>query len=461
MQRDLLTQQLRNELDWLTSRRWFGDKARPVTDIRVLLADSADVDGERVFLILVEFTHQWGDPTLYFVPFLEGDGSLAERDITAMPHILRWIAEGFAVDRVIEGEGTWKWRSVGQLMPNLSEVESENIRLISGEQSNSSVLYGDRAIGKLFRRVQPGINPDLEIGEHLMAAEDYQSSPALYGVIELEWEKGRIDIAALQEYVPNEGDGWSWLLGQLIQPVRRENLLEPVRQLGTRTGEMHLALSNQSDNPAFAPEEIGENEAQAIIRRVISEMEASVEGLTHHLQSQEIERLHKGLGTMMGDAWSLVGTMLIRVHGDYHLGQTLRTSEGDFAIIDFEGEPSRTMEERRRKLPALKDVAGMVRSLDYAGATLLQQTEDPQERAEVAGWVNTATEVYIAAYRKAIAESELPLVPGSDEAFASVLNLMIAEKALYELRYEMNNRPEWLWIPLGALLRLVGMEEND
>lgn len=459
MHRDLLTQQFRNELDWLTSRRWFGDKARPVEDVRVLLADAADVDGQQVLLTLVELSHSWGEPTTYFVPVLEGEGALAERDITTLPHILRWIAEGFAVDRVVEGEGTWRWRSIGQLLPNISEVPTEKIRLISGEQSNSSILYSDQSIGKLFRRVQPGINPDLEIGEHLMEVEFYESSPDLYGVIELDWNEGRIDIAALQEYVPNEGDGWSWLLGQLAQPIQREILVDSIRLLGTRTGEMHLALSHPSDNPAFAAEEIGEEEAQAIIRRVISEMEGSVEGLTHHLQPDAIEQLHKGLGAMMGDAWSLVGTMLIRVHGDYHLGQTLRTSDGDFAIIDFEGEPSRTMEERRQKMPALKDVAGMVRSLDYAGATLIQQSDDAEEKAEIAAWVKDATEAYVDAYREAIAVSQLALVPEGDEAFMSVLNLMIAEKALYELRYEMNNRPDWLWIPLGALLRLVGMEE--
>src|SRR5690606_30105155 len=136
-------------------------------------------------------------------------------------------------------------------------------------------------------------------------------------------------------------------------------------------------------------------------------------------------------------------------------------ADGDFAIIDFEGEPSRTMDERRQKLPALKDVAGMVRSLDYAGATLIQQTEDEQERADIAAWVKSASESYVASYRDAIAASPHPLVPANDDAFMSVLNLMIAEKALYELRYEMNNRPDWLWIPLGALLRLVDTEEIE
>jgi trehalose synthase-fused probable maltokinase len=294
-----------------------------------------------------------------------------------------------------------------------------------------------------------------------MHADTFRHAPDLLGVVELEMDGERIDIAALQRFVPNAGDGWSWLLGELIHADRRDSLVEAVSLLGTRTGELHLALSQDLGSESFTPEIIGEDEAQTIIRRVIAEMEGSVEGLTHHLPPDEIERLHKGLGAMMGDAWSMIGTALIRVHGDYHLGQTLRTRGDDFVIIDFEGEPSRTMEERRRKLPALKDVAGMVRSLDYAGATLIQQSDDAQERADIAAWVKGASEAFVIAYRDAISASQLPLVPAGDDAFASVLNLMIAEKALYELRYEMNNRPDWLWIPLDALLRLVSTEEVE
>src|SRR5690606_20459827 len=145
----------------------------------------------------------------------------------------------------------------------------------------------------------------------------------------------------------------------------RNLLLNEVSLLGTRTGEMHIALAESHNDPNFEPETIGDDDAQTIIRRVIAEMEGSVEGLAMELGPENLERLHKGLGDMMSDAWSLVGTLLIRVHGDYHLGQTLRTPDGDFVIIDFEGEPSRTMAERRQKLPALKDVAGMVRSLSY------------------------------------------------------------------------------------------------
>lgn len=461
MEREQLEQQFRAEIDWLISRRWFGDKARPVTDLRVVVVDTIEIGRQRLLLPLVEFSHDWGGPSLYFVPILDQDGPLADRDATSHVEVLRWFVEGFSGERVLRGEGAWHWRRIGDSLPDTSGLGNDEIRLISGEQSNSSIIFGDRAIAKLFRRVQPGVNPDLEIGEHLMRGGSFAHTPDLFGVVELELNGERIDIAALQQFVPNVGDGWTWLLKQLSNSNRSEELLDDVRLLGTRTGELHLALSHDESNLDFSPKIIGEDEAQAIIRRVIAEMEGSVEGLTHHLQPDEIERLHKGLGLMMADAWSMVGTALIRVHGDYHLGQTLRTADNDFAIIDFEGEPSRTMKERRQKLPALKDVAGMVRSLDYVGATLIQTTDDEQECADIAAWVKDASEAFVAAYRAAIASSEVPLVPDNDDAFASVLNLMIAEKALYELRYEMNNRPDWLGIPLGALLRLVDTEEIE
>ncbi len=452
--------QLREQLDWVTSRRWFGDKARPVQGVKVEVADEAGVGDLRLLLVVARFAFEWGPDARYFVPLIAGDGPLADREITAHPAVLKWLVEGFAEDRVIQGEGTWRWRRIGASFPDIAGMDYSRVKPISGEQSNSSIIFDRRFIGKVFRKVPAGVNPDLEIGEHLAQASGFDHVPALYGVIELEHDGGRTDIAAIQEFVPNNGDGWTWLLGELVDPAKRAPLLDDLRTLGTRTGEMHIALTASHGNEAFDPQVIQQDDAQTIIRRVIAEMEGSVEGLAQHLGPAKVEQLHKGLGAMMSDAWSMVGTLLIRVHGDYHLGQTLRTLDGDFMIIDFEGEPSRSMDERRQKLPALKDVAGMVRSLGYAGATIMQGTDDPSEREHIAQWVDDASRAFVGFWRSAVASSDLALAPAGDEAFHNVLNLMIAEKALYETRYEMNNRPDWLWIPLNALLRLVGMEDQ-
>ncbi|MCO5214699.1 MAG: hypothetical protein M9950_00835 [Thermomicrobiales bacterium] len=453
-----LAQLFTDNIDWLVSRRWFGDKARSIVAIDVETADLVRCGDTAVILVVIRCEFEWGRPSRYFVPLLAGDNPLPERDATTNADFLEWLVTGFEHEREVSDR--WRWRVIGDAFPATEGVDYTRAKAISGEQSNTTVVYDNAFIGKIFRKISAGANPDLEIGEHFMHVRAFEHVPALYGVIELTQGDDRIDVLAVQEYVPNVGDGWSWLLRMLADAEHRDHLISDIALLGTRTAEMHLALADDLGNPDFTPIEIDEAQAQAIIQRVIAEIEGSVEGLTHVLDPSQVERLHKGLGLMMGDAWSMVGTQLIRVHGDYHLGQTLRTDRDDFAIIDFEGEPSRTMDERRLKLPALKDVAGMVRSLDYAGATLAQQTDDADEKKAFADWVARASDAFVNSYKTAIASATIPLVPADDAAFTSVLNLMIAEKALYETRYELNNRPDWLWIPLGALLRLVRMEED-
>lgn len=451
-----LAQQFLDALDWLVSRRWFGDKARPIVDIDVEIVNLVMCGTTSVTLTVIRCEFEWGEPSRYFVPLLGTNGPLPERDATTHPDFLEWLVSGFAHEREVAGH--WRWRRIGDDFPETAGLDFSRAKAIATEQSNTSIVFDNAFIGKIFRKVQPGLNPDLEIAEHIMRGGSFHNVPELYGVIELWQNDARTDILAVQQFVPNVGDGWSWMLHELDQPERRELLVHDVALLGTRTAEMHLALSADLGDEAFTPETVGRDQAEAIIQRVIAEMEGSVEGLVPTLGPEKVERLHKGLGAMMGDAWSMVGTMLIRVHGDYHLGQTLRTQHGDFAIIDFEGEPSRSMDERRQKLPALKDVAGMLRSLDYAAATLTQQY--PEQKQALADWVATASDAFVDAYRTAISAATIPLVPTDDAAFTSVLNLMIAEKALYETRYELNNRPDWLGIPLGALLRLVGIEEG-
>lgn len=453
-----LVGELNSNLDWLVSRRWFADKARPIRQISIDLVDPVELQDTRGFLTIVRCSFEWGEDSSYFVPILDGDGPLPQRDALTNPCFLEWLVAGFEDERDILGR--WHWRQIGSGFSGLEHIDFSQTRSIAAEQSNTSIVYDQSLIGKLFRKVQTGRNPDLEVVEHLMANAPFNHVPALYGVIELIRDDQHFDIMAVQEFVPNQGDGWSWLLKALADESLRQELLKDIALLGTRTAEMHLALAQGNGNESFAPQEIDTEQAEAIVQRVIAEMEGSVEGLTHVLNPDQVETLHKGLGVMMSDAWSLVGTKQIRVHGDYHLGQTLRTLDDDFAIIDFEGEPSRSMCERRQKAPALKDVAGMLRSLDYAAATIALQADNRETRAAVGAWVQDAGAAYVNAYKETIMESPIPLVPMDPDAFNSVLNLMIAEKALYETRYELNNRPDWLWIPLGALQRLVGTGED-
>jgi maltokinase len=307
--------------------------------------------------------------------------------------------------------------------------------------------------------LQPGLNPDLEIGEYLSREASFPHVPTLYGLIEVVHDDDVTAIAAIQQFVPNRGDGWQWLLEQLehLNAESRGPSLEAVKLLGRRTGELHVALAANPDDPAFAPETFDEQDAQDLTSRVVAEMEESVEGLARHVSPDELAALHRGIGRLMAGAHALVGTQKVRVHGDYHLGQTLRTLEDDFCLIDFEGEPSRSIAQRRMKQSALKDVAGMLRSLDYAVATVVARTQEAAHRESLDGWLEGARRDFLDGYRGAILASTNTLVPEDGQRFTEGLNILIVEKTLYEVRYELNNRPEWLPIPLNALRRLAGV----
>jgi maltose alpha-D-glucosyltransferase/alpha-amylase len=450
---------------WITSQRWYGDKARTVESLAPYVVQPVEVDSLDAALVIVHFSYDRGPLSRYFVPLVAtGSTSVPQehpelRDALSEPEFLSWFVQGFPEDRSIHGEVRWHWRSLGDGLPDTTAVDLIRARIISAEQSNTSVVFDDQFIGKFFRRLQPGVNPDLEIGEFLSTGDRFGHVPKLYGLIEIEDGDERTAVAAIQQFVQNKGDGWSWLLQELAALDAESSiaLIESVSLLGTRTAEMHVALASDPLDDAFAPEEFTELDADALIKRVIAEMAESVEGLAKRLSPDEVEQLHKGLGSLMAGAWSLVGDHKTRVHGDYHLGQTLRTVDDDFVLIDFEGEPSRPMDQRRMKQSPLKDVAGMLRSLDYAAATAVGSTSDGRRKQAIMDWLPRATTAFEDAYRETASKAPVRIVPRDPDRFRDGLNLLIAEKALYEVRYELNNRPDWLSIPLNGIRRLAGI----
>lgn len=448
-------------LKWVTSQRWFGDKARPVTGYDVDEEVLVDVGGETVALRIITVNFEWGSSVSYLLPTIERDRTHA--DAFRSPRFLEWFMAGFAEERVIDDGSVWTWRRTSDVFPSLAGLDYDAAKPISGEQSNTSIVFDHRFIGKMFRRLQSGVNPDLEIGEFLTDAGRFSHTPALFGTVEVNIEGDVFAIAAIQEFVPNQGDGWTWLLNRLraggIDQVDR--VLLDVEMLARRTAELHIALASDDASKEFSPEVFSASDAEGLKQRVIAEINDSVEGLIQILEPAEVERLHRGLGEIMGDAYALEGTYKIRVHGDYHLGQTLRTANDDFCLIDFEGEPSRSMEQRRMKLPALKDVAGMVRSLDYAAATIANDVESDEDRDAVMDWSRRAGETFVSAYLAQVNVAQLPLVPQDASKLDDAMALMLAEKALYEVRYELNNRPDWVWIPLNALKSLTGMTPDN
>ena len=380
----------------------------------------------------------------------------------------------------------------------------------SAEQSNTSIIYGNQFILKLFRRLQPGENPDVEIGRFLTEVAGFPHIPPFLGEISVTQPGGKKTTAAmLQGLVANRGDGWQWFLeglavffeevAALPAPLKlpapgfdREceppdelrshasASLDAAGLLGRRTGEMHLALASPTDDSAFAAEPFAAEDLARDAHRIEAQIVFALETLKLKfatlddsiadgaalLLSRRVELL--GRGRAIIDV--MAGGQRIRIHGDYHLGQTLRTrgpetiGEGeaeDFVLLDFEGEPARPLAERRQKQSPLKDVAGMLRSFSYAASSGLDQylknnagAAGDAERlaAWSACWQNSVSAEFLRAYRKTVA-AKPELLPPPQQA-QSLLTAYLLEKAFYELLYELNNRPAWLRVPLAGILAL-------
>ena len=457
---------------WLRNQRWFGDKARALTDVTIDVAAIAHLEAEHAALLIVRCAFADGEDARYFVPVaglshesVMNDASspsaaLTIRDALRDSSFLAWFFEGFRQERVGKDGGLWRWQLEPGAVRDLVTIDALDTRLMAVEQSNTSILYDHRIMAKVFRRVQTGINPDLEVTEYVTTVAGFAHVPKLYGVFSLGLENEELTLGVLQQFVGNVGDGWTWLLGELRQltPDRASTLAKQIGLLGTRTGELHVALGASTENTAFTPEVMTLAQVEALQSRVAAELDETISALRTHgdKSDDELAHLDEKLRSRISEATALVGTLTIRVHGDYHLGQVLRTLEHDFAIIDFEGEPSRTIEQRRQKFSALRDVAGMLRSLDYATGAIGREINDASSRELVQQWGVDARTRFLSAYQRAIAAGDSRLVPQTSPEFDSVLHILEIEKSLYEARYELNNRPDWLVIPWNALNQLAG-----
>jgi len=352
--------------------------------------------------------------------------------------------------------------------------------------SNPVVTLGDRLFFKGYRRVRTGVNPEFEIGRYLTEQAKFSSSVPVAGAIEYETNDGKtMTLGLLQSYVSNQGDGWTYTMeylerffdqnrGAASQPADDAHgaYLTLVRTLGQRTGELHRAFALSSGDPAFDPEPVAPEELAAWKAQVVAEASETLELLDSNLHqlvlpareaAQAVLALKPELAARVEQCAAMAGgTRKMRHHGDYHLGQVL-VSKLDFLIVDFEGEPTRTFDERRRKHSPLRDVAGMIRSFDYARWTALRnaaQTPDELERFTqlAAVWHDASLEAFLTAYDAAVCDC------GLYDTFADARGLIALfqlEKALYELRYEINNRPGWVQVPLQGILTLMRAGPTD
>ena len=357
----------------------------------------------------------------------------------------------------------------------LRRPEDAGVLWLSAEQSNSSLIVDDAVMLKIFRKLAPGAHPEAEMSRHLTAQGFANAPPMLGEVVRVTNDGERWSLAVAQGFVRNQGDGWAWTLDQfgraldaIATRADAEASVDEVADykaiatmIGRRLGEMHAVLARPSEDAAFAPESAMERDVDAwamrattLLDRAFSSLKKNtawdretVEAEAKRLLSQndilgrEVRRLAK----------AGVGTVMTRIHGDFHLGQVLVAS-GDIYIIDFEGEPGRPLAERRAKASPLRDVAGLLRSFDYAAAATLDpkritgvQVPEEQRADFVRRLRDGAKRAFLDAYRESSTAAEN----------AGLLNFFLIEKAAYELAYEAANRPAWMPIPLAGLADLV------
>jgi maltose alpha-D-glucosyltransferase/alpha-amylase len=528
---DLFLAALRNSLpvalpQFLIKQRWFGGKARTISSVEVSDVIPFHSDTLRSYLILAKVNYTSGPTETYDIPLLRAphgpaqpsDSSLlrvrarnfpeeivlkdALTDENFLAHLLDLVANGVAVRgaggqvRAVSTSALHSiWQpSQGLLMPSV----------MSAEQSNSSVVYEKRLVLKIFRRLEQGLNPDLEIGSFLTGKTSFRNVPPLAGYLEYLSETGaRTALGILQGYIANEGDAWQFTLkalaeyygeaqrsgslggsevphspllslcGQILPDKARQRIgpyLDSAVLLGRRTAELHLALASDQKDPDFAPQAFSEAELRALANSAVQLLTANFDLLGRLKDKMPDHSREDAEGTLRLEerararlqllAGRRISAMVTRIHGDYHLGQVLFTGS-DFVIIDFEGEPARPLAERRKKRSPLQDVAGMLRSFHYAAyAPLLHDNgkklshEPLQDLGNWAQyWQRWVSATFLKTYLEVSGNSNF--IPKDREELALLLDLYLLDKAVYELGYELNNRPSWVRIPLDGISQLL------
>ena len=516
---------------YLAGRRWFRGKARSINAVEVKDVVPMSMEGSAARLVLAEVSYGEGEPETYVVPLAVARAEGIDRILAEYPHaVVARIRprggdeiEGLLFDALVdEGFCTGLLGAIARrrrFQGEYGAVVAQPTRAfrsirgpadaplgpspVKAEQSNTSVLYGDRLILKLFRRVEEGLNPDLEIGRALTERALYSHTPPLAGALEYHKNKGKpISLAILQELVHNEGDAWHYTLDSLdryfervlahptvqVPPLPQRSLLalggdvpslaheaigpylESARLLGERTAGLHEALASVPDDPDFSPEWFSAMHQNSLYHSMRGLTVLTMWLLQQRLadlspqaaeRAREVMALEKAIvGRFSMVRRRKISAARIRCHGDYHLGQVLHTGK-DFVIIDFEGEPARPLSERRLKRSPLVDVAGMIRSFDYAAHTatrrqassVLQPDDLPVVEQWGRFWYTWVSASFLAAYLAAMSRTDL--VPASVEELKVLLDAYLLEKAIYEVGYELNNRPDWVTVPLQGIVQLM------
>ena len=427
-------------IDYVTEQRWYGAKSRSVAHSQVLDSVELRTTEPRVTLELVEMRYETGAHDIY--QLLHGD---TEIDGLEHPAAARELVHAMRSGLTLQGaEGTVEFRPV-EGFAGLGR-ELQEARPVGGEQSNTSLVFDDELILKVFRRLEPGINPELEMLRFL-TEHSFANIAALGGWYAYSGGPLSATLGILQEFVSDGQDGWELALAEIGSAP--EQFLTRLRRLGEVTGEMHTSLASDANDPAFCAETPSVESLGLLTATVDEEIESVF--LTLPEDDEQLAPII-GRGEEVREQLRMLTHagatgMIIRTHGDYHLGQTL-WSEDDWVILDFEGEPARPVTERRRKRSPMRDVAGMLRSFAYAAsaAELLHDTPAPE------GWEEQARAQFLEGY---LETADPTLLPSGSVAIERLLTVYELEKAVYELRYELDNRPDWVRIPVAGIQRLI------
>lgn len=509
--------------DYLRANRWFGGKGRKLERVRIQSVIPIELDREHAnhFLIMVEVTYNEGLPERYFLPIAYSPSDLAGQ--VSQESVISLVREDKnRVGTLYDGVQDESFRSKllqlilkkrtiqgkecelsGKMLTHQSSQNQSNgltSKVLKADQSNTAIIYEEKLFLKLLRRAEEGQNPEIDVGV-VLGKHNFANMARLLGYAEYSTpETESADFLVLNEFLRNQGDAWTLFTGEfarfvdnamvsaefwekcveiksitdfsplptLLAQLLGEHFVENVKLLAKRTSEFHLALMSETDDPNFAPEALGYQHKVSITQsmishatRVFSQMSTTT-GVNENVKQSltKLLGIRQNLMKKFVDLRSApVDSFRARIHGDYHLGQVLYTGN-DFVIIDYEGEPMRSIGERKTKHSQLRDVAGMIRSFQYAAyaymlnAVMVQKDRDKDKLERVADvWSNAVTRIYLQSYVERVKGSKI--IPSDESSFRILMEAYLSEKAIYEIGYELNNRPDWALIPIKGLIQLL------
>ncbi|MFW6254878.1 MAG: putative maltokinase, partial [Chitinivibrionales bacterium] len=512
---------------YLRRCRWFAAKSRTIRRVSIIEDAVFDSKSSGAHILLLELSYSEGQVEHYCLPISFSwentgpdafgteqpplPGTICKISVSSQSGIVydgtyderlqQEMLQVIAKRRKIQGNRGVFTGSPSKLLRTLIDIkEYHPSRQLKAEQSNTSIVYGEKLFMKLYRRLDEGTNPELEVMRFLSDRAGYTHIPPYAGALEYRRNTGEpVTVALLQGFVENAGNAWTYTLDMMVRYFeqvlqRKEELVEVTRRypsmldvtlddvptilreiigelyleqtalLGRRTAEMHLALGSSRSVASFAPEPFTllyqrsmYQSMQSLVRRTFQMFSRSTRQLPESIRSRAntiLGQESKILTIMKQITGKKIPAMKIRIHGDYHLGQVLYTGK-DFVIMDFEGEPARALSERKLKHSPFKDVAGMIRSYHYAGfGSLFLNTAFRPEDIEVLQqwiepWYHYTAGIFLRSYLDTVQDA--PFVPDNRQDLEPLLQVYLLEKAVYELGYELNNRPDWVSIPLKGI----------